>query len=185
MTNQDRQARQILADLELISHGTITAYNSSGGHGNSARVIPPGEAFPPHLEYRRRYAECETDEQRDQVIKDAQSELEAIRRRPLLAPAGLSDAEVLEARVLELTGWVANEIARSLHCTVGQVRRIRTNAGRDGQTGEVLDLSAADRSDLAARMKSEQRLSQSEIAKRMGISEATVSRLLRTRKVAA
>jgi hypothetical protein len=184
---QDRRMRQLLLELELVSHGTITAYNSSGGSAASVKALPPGESSPPHLRYRTAYNEAADDRRRWEVISEARVELESITRRLPTAPRGLSDAEVLIERVLELESWSANTVAMSLRCATRVVRRIRTDAGRDGETGKVLDLTAVDRADLAARMQDEHKLNQAEVAKRMGISQQTVSRLLRTRprKVAA
>jgi plasmid maintenance system antidote protein VapI len=183
MTDLDleRQIRQVLAQLELVSHGTITAYNSSGGHAaESGRALPPGELKPPHEFYRQQFAETTGDHDRSKLLEQAQAELGAITKRPI-AIEGLTDAQILEEKILEKDGWSDVDLAKHLRCTSGHVRRVRNSAGKDGVTGELLELSAVDRSDLAAAMQT-RGLNQEEIAKRMGISQPTVSRLLRTRR---
>jgi hypothetical protein len=54
----DREARQVLAELELISHGKCASYNSSGA-GESTAVLPQGESRPPHEYWRHRFQDRE------------------------------------------------------------------------------------------------------------------------------
>ena len=44
-----RNARQVLAELELLSHGK---WNTSGRHADATALLRQGESMPAHLEWR-------------------------------------------------------------------------------------------------------------------------------------
>jgi hypothetical protein len=74
-----RDARQVLAELELISHGKATSWDSSGA-GETTAVLPQGESRPPH-EYWRHQFQAATERELPGLVREAREELEAIRVR--------------------------------------------------------------------------------------------------------
>lgn len=140
--NLDREIRQVLAELELISHGSITAYNSSGGgHAESDRLVPPGESFPPHLFYRGLFVDA-WESQRDLLLAQARTALAALKVRGATAAKPLTDREVLERRIIEEgKGWTAQEVSVSLRCSPLMVRRVRIREELDGYGREALVLT--------------------------------------------
>lgn len=183
----EREIRQVLIDLELISHGSISAYNSSGGgHGENEHAIPPGENRPPHLYWRECFSDTNDETHRRTLLKAAQAELSTLRRRPKPTTEAqiMSDKEIMEERILrEGSGWTASEVARTFRCSIGFVRKTRLHNARDTETGAaLLDLTMSDRQVMVLRLASVEKLSQKQIAERMGISQQRVCQLLRVRR---
>jgi hypothetical protein len=169
-----RTIHQVLAELELISHGQTQAWNASGGHDAEGRVSPPGELDPPHLRFRRKWLEA-TVEQRPGVLEAAELELRSIKHRHGQAPA-MSDREVLERRILEAKGWTAGEVAQSLRTTVSTVRRVRVANGLDAADGTAQTLSGAADGARAREMR-ERGMSERQIALILGAAKSTARRL--------
>lgn len=124
----DREIRQVLAELELISHGTTASYNPGGGHNDP--LYPPGEMLPPHLDYRRRYQRCWTDYQRRNVIDAARKELDRIKRTPA--------KPVLPFKQRILTEWEGHgdtEVAQVTNTPRSTIRLWRKQAGLNPTDG--------------------------------------------------
>lgn len=77
-----REARQLIAELELISHGTTQAFNPSGGHNAEKPDLPPGELHPPHIRLRQELAKAMSQTQVDRVAQKAREALQAARYTP-------------------------------------------------------------------------------------------------------
>lgn len=133
----DREMRETLARLELISHGSTTAWNPSGGHNTSDQPSPPGEAHPPHLHYRHAWLRATTDEQRARVKRDAHAALSQLTRRTEPIP----DSPPQDARDMRLLSEEFHDVAPELVAeaftglTAAMVRRRRTAHGLDAETG--------------------------------------------------
>lgn len=157
MTDLDleRQIRLVLANLELLSHGTTASWNPSGGRSaESSAVGPPGDSRPPHLIYRARFDKAVSDDERRQVLRQAEDELLRLRggnHRP--AAVSRTDAEILADQILEEgRGSTPAEVSQRYRCTPGHVRRVRMHNGRNSETGAVLDaLSLTDQQAMVIR----------------------------------
>lgn len=172
-----REARQLLAELELISHGSTQSWNSSG-RGESSAAFPPGESAPPHLHWRARFTVAHP-EALPALIEAARTDLKALRTRSNQAPASISvDLLVIE----DGTGYSPEHVAHSYGLTPAHIRRIRERAGRSIETGQAPDdrctLDPIERAqrvrDLAAKG-----MTQKQIAMAVGCNQATVSRDLK------
>lgn len=135
--------RLALARLELLSYGktaslapsTAPTCEQPGGQE------PPGEANPPHLWLRERYENCANNPQRLAVILEAQRLLTelTVRKHVVIKE---ETAEEWLARVLQAEGWPPKDVAISLRCSASEIRRLRTENGRDPETGYVAVLDA-------------------------------------------
>jgi hypothetical protein len=93
-----RQIRQLLAQLELMPHGTVTRFDTTGsqGFGPTAGRIPGGidrrdddsrdaENWHPqrsHVYFRRRYANAKSLSALEAILRDWEATLLAWRRTP-------------------------------------------------------------------------------------------------------
>jgi hypothetical protein len=130
-------ARNVLARLELLQHGTTTNYDPAKGSRNSEPTIfPPGETSPPHERWR---AAMEAAEQRDLglVVQRAADDLLGATRRPL-APVLAETMGELVARIMACDGFDPREVALSLRCTERLVRTTRVQGGRHAENGHAL-----------------------------------------------
>ncbi len=131
--------RQVLAELELLPHGTITNYNASGS-GEADTREPTGESRPPHLVWRREWEASGDEDGRERALRGARAELTAFREGQHMADIDLETEEQFAERVAqEGEGWTADEVALKCKCTPTFVRRARIKDGRDATTGIKLD----------------------------------------------
>lgn len=168
--------RQILAEMELLSHGSVTAYNSSG-RGESDVVVPQGEAHPPHIEFAARYEQERDDERRRRVLEEARRYLQDWKRRtsPVVDDGSSEDDWI----VRDGEGYEAEQVARKFNTTVSRVRKLRMADDRDTEFG--LPSRFAPR--LAAtpdriRNLADQGCTERQIAFQVGVSKSTVRRAL-------
>jgi hypothetical protein len=125
-----REARQVLAELELISHGKCASYNSSGA-GESTAVLPQGESRPPHEYWRHRF-QAASERELPGLVREARGELEAIRVRQ--EPA--SDTWDEKAAILEDgEGFEASVVARRFQRSVTYVMKLRRDHEREAEFG--------------------------------------------------
>lgn len=182
-----RQFRQVLIDLQLVSYAPATNWNPSTPTHNKplGGNHPPGEPNPPADLYSAMWAEALDDDHRHKILAAAQAELQHLRKRPAATHSTLTDSQILTERILrEGNGWTPEELARTLRCTVGHVRRTRQHNGRHSETGQTLEsLTTTERQHLAHDLAA-QGLTQQQIAFRMNLNQSTVSRLLRFRTAA-
>jgi hypothetical protein len=124
---------QILAELELISHGKTSTWNPSGRSPNADRdPRPQGETNPPHIHYRLEYqaqwtdhGQAQwTDHGREQVRQNAEKELREITHsRARAVPE--EPAIVRNARIAayESQGWTWQDIANAENSTPTEVKK--------------------------------------------------------------
>lgn len=131
------EVRQVLAELELLSHGTVTNYSSTGGGSGPDTKDPTGESHPPHLRWRSEWEHATDDAHREYVLQAARADLRSYRKRDLTLASAPVESEVeLEARIVrEGKGWTVAETARHCLCTPTLVRRARLKAGVNAHTG--------------------------------------------------
>lgn len=188
-----QQMRSILAQLELLPHGSVTSYSSTGG-GNGADTKPPtGESRPPHDHWKRRWdLAVERDEEvelreattitthRKRVIEKAQEDLESYRKRAEGIVVGETEQE-LEARIVrEGDGWSVEQVAQHCRCTVTFARKARLKDGVSVSTGKRPDGLKIDSSDQAERARgyAENGYTERGIAMLTGLSKSTIRRVL-------
>lgn len=166
----ERNIRQVLAELELISHGTTASWNPAGGTDSDRDPRPRGgELDPPHDRYRRRYLNATTDTERANVLHAARAELAAITRRQAREVREETAAE-FDARAREklAEGWTVQQVADHMRATPTRIRRAQAGASE-------ADVLAFAKQGMSVRY----------IALRVGIPKSTVQRLLRDLRNAA
>lgn len=175
-----REARQVLARLELVSNGCIYSYApvaSKGGFTGSAPAT--GDPMPPHLFFRAEF-EHVTDSDFPDVLERAQDELASLTRRS--APVRLETVQQRDRRmIVEGAGFTVLEVATRFRCGPRDVRRVRRAAGRDVESGKPIAVPtvAGDGSSAALALR-KAGYSTREIAKRLGTNQTQVMRWVRS-----
>lgn len=174
MTLQSEFA-QILAQMEMVSHGTTMRWNPSGGTGESD--LPPGEPHPMHEHWRQRWLNA-TPDRRPGVLEDARAALSAWRVQNQARGDGETWDQLAQRIVDEGLGWSPSEVAQALHVTESQVRKARERYKRHVETGHhTATVVTLHRGGRSVR----------EIARLTGLPPATVQRRIddyRTRRAA-
>jgi hypothetical protein len=173
--------RQVLAELELISHGSTQSWNSAGGGKDSedSTTAPPGEMHPPHLEYLHLWDQAVDDQARALIRKEAEALLESIRGHGIDRSRVVGESlEQEDARILaEGKDFPVEEVARRFHCTPTRVRRVRLAA--EQEAFEAARAAEADAAAEARRMEANG-LTQRQIALTMDRPRRTIRRWLET-----
>lgn len=187
----DLQMRSVLSQLEILSHGSTTSYDSGGGGEVGHVILHDGKSksqLPPHEYYRDRYDRQDNDIRRQRVIDEARRELndwrggEEKRRDLERTRSPLSDAQILDAQILDAEGFSVSEVSTRYRCTETRVRNVRkANARMVGDGSKVLP--PADGADVSARVleiaSRGNKLTQRQIAMFARVSQTTVHRILR------
>lgn len=175
--------RAILMRLELLSFGSVQAWNPSGGRSGEpddrfvSLVLRADE--PPHLHYRARYDGAKSDGGRERVIDAAQAELESWSRRTAPVPA---ETRPLDKLILEDgAGWEAELVARRFGVDPAFVRRVRQRANLGSDDG--CPVVPMDGMDIAEKRRHAQELkarglSQRQIGLHLGVDAKTVRKYL-------
>lgn len=125
-------ARQLLAELELVSHGTTQAWNPSGGGHNAERpAFPPGEPKPPHIALRARLNAALTQTQVDRVCTAAREALRAAKYTP--PPTGMEPpyGTVQWKRWIAASSETNAELARRFNVSAQYIGQVRKDWGPD------------------------------------------------------
>lgn len=178
----DREMRQVLIEMTLVSYGTTQSWDSSGGGGDGDGIPSGGGTLFDH--WLSVYERQSSDRGRALVVESAQDALDQWRGTTAVHPivATMSDGDLLRDRVLnEGKGWPAKVVADALRCTVTFVRKTRLLAGQD-ENGNTIEQALADADDLRSRVKAlaGKNLSNRQIAMLAGTSARTVNRILRS-----
>jgi hypothetical protein len=121
------EMRQLLAEMTLLSYGTVQSWNASGGSESPGR--PGGEAWPLADKW---HAEFQRNPSRE-TLDAARAELVAWKRRA--APAE-GDGSTEDDWVLrDGEGFSAEQVARKFNRTPSMVRRLRLANGRESEFG--------------------------------------------------
>jgi hypothetical protein len=164
MAELTREARQVLAEMELLSYGKAASWNSSGGKGEKENPVPQGDSNPLHEFWRREFERAEGYEELMCCLDAARIELDAIKRRdPSLDEDVVEEPRTAwEARLIEEgEGYEARHVATSFMTGIKDVMRIRRQHGCDPNDGRKLELEGSER----------------DLAKRLGVSKTTARRL--------
>lgn len=142
MPDRHQTITQVLAELEMVSHGTTQSWNASGRGGDAtcrpgqSGDLPPGELAPPHLVYRRRYDNALTDYERQGILRDARHTLKRAKHAPNGRDIKPEDPKDRDKRIanLQSQGWTWDDIARADGSTPSEVRKAA--ARHHATTGE-------------------------------------------------
>jgi len=181
MTLIPASVRSLLAQLELISHGSTASWNPAGGHSEPA-ALPFGESRPPHLTLRDKYLEQDDDAGRTRVVDLMHKELREARGHVDRSQVVGETREQEDARILkEGAGFEADEVARRFNCTPTRVRRLRQAESLDtlGRKTDDLEIDNVDREQKAWHMKHVLGMSEARIAFALGEHRTTVTRWLK------
>jgi Helix-turn-helix len=175
----EREFRQVLAQLELVSYGSTFGWDSPARDGDTSGRRPPGSDRPAHDHFRARWNDAHTDYAREKTLNAARETLHAIGHTPRVKikeePIAKRDARI----VRDGAGIPPTDVAIAFRCGPGDVRRARLAAGRDPLHGQPLpELEHASAHEKVLTL-AELGLSQRQVAERTGISQATVNRILR------
>lgn len=168
--------RQILAELELISHGSTQSWNSAGGHGESTAVLPYGESNPPHVYLRELYVAQTTDPGRARVVTRITLALREARGQIDRSHVVGETREHEDARMIKQgEGFTPEEVANRFNCTPSRVRRARLAAGRSQDTGKAIHTATdADDGRIEALRMKDQGMSVRQIAMVLSQPKSTV-----------
>lgn len=125
--------RTILAQLELLSHGSTQSWNRSSPPSEMDRS-PRGDSFPPHEEFRIEWEIADSDEARARVIRNARAHLEQQTRRTTPKVEPLPD-DTDDRIIDEGAGWSAGDVARALRISIKRVVAVRLERKLDPSTG--------------------------------------------------
>lgn len=176
-----QRARSVVANLELVSHGGTAAWNPGGSRSVPGSKPPSGESRPVFSEALERLSQAESTRSVELAVQWAEKALEAARRQdPTSRPEGESLAQRAYRIVEEGEGLSLADAAQHFRVPQGEVKQARLNAGRFVGSGKRLPNDAPDQRQAVRSLK-KSGLSQTDIAKQLGISQPTVSRLLQDR----
>lgn len=164
MARLTREARQVLAEMELLSYGKAASWNSSGGKGENENPVPQGDAHPLHEFWRREFEEAGGYEELMCCVDAARVELDSIRRRDPDTIVPEEDRDAWEERLIEEgEGYEAKVVATSFSTSVQVVTKARRKHRRDPNLGYHLE-----------RLPEE---TVRQMAERTGMSKSAVHRL--------
>jgi len=163
MARLTREARQVLAEMELLSYGKAASWNSSGGKGENENPVPQGDAHPIHEAWTLIFASCAEHDLGD-LIRRARDELVSIRRRDPDIVVPEEDRDAWEVRLIEEgEGYEAKVVATSFSTSVQVVTKLRRKFDRDPNLGLTLRVDTSE--------------SVRQVAQRTGLSKSAVHRL--------
>jgi len=162
-----KRERQVLAELELCSHGTTSSYQPVATKSGASSKIPPS-ADGPHIRYKKQLLEAEGPVERGMILRYAEEELRDHRRRVAPHVENTETSAQLDRRIcIKLSeGWTVTEIALSCRVTPTRVRQ----AAASGK---------ATKEERSIRVLAEQGHSVRFIAMRLQIPKSTVHDALR------
>lgn len=179
-----RDIRQVLAELELISHGTITNYNPSMSIGEKADPRPPGGSGAEHIFWRHRYEQASTDDGRRKVIREAREELDKLRRQePSTRSAGETTLERNVRIVKEGEGFSARQVAIHFNCGERDVRKARMAAGREPELGKQVSSRPQEKAEKARELIG-QGVSTREASRILEVGQTQIMRWIRDSRAA-
>jgi hypothetical protein len=174
-----REMRQVLLELEMLSHGTTQGWNKSSPPAERDPRPAAGELFPSHEELRIDWEIADSDDARAAVLKRAREALVAWKFGSASAkPAKLRTQLDIDNEMRGYAGWLPRDIARRTGNTVteGAVMQWRRARGLDPSTG--YEQRTEDPTMQAQRLK-DQGLGVREIARYQQVQPSTVARRLK------
>lgn len=173
----EREFRQVLAEMELLSHGKTQSFNATA-RGENDNPVPYGEATPPHEGFAVDWQRCETDQDRQATLGEAKEFLESWKGRN----RAQGDHEWDESAwiLADGEGFDASEVAKRFNTTPSRVRKIRIAADRDSEYGLSTVPAELDKETRVLNLASKG-CTVRQIALQTGVPKSTVDRLLRRR----
>jgi hypothetical protein len=183
----ETRMREVLLRLAMTSNGRTAAYDSSGG-GTPDYVLVDDQgrgkldpADAPHLTFAARWDRAVDDDERAAILKEAQEELDAIRRSHA-DPKAVESKDERDRRIIkDGRGFPASEVAIAIRCGVTDVHRARAAAGVDLEFGEKrVNGRALGRGDRNAEILhlAKNGMNPFQIATRLGIPRSSVRYVL-------
>jgi hypothetical protein len=119
----DTEFRQVLANMEVwLQYGTSTSWEPSTSSGERSYGRPPGEDFPPHLEWRARWDRASVLE-REKILGEARQDLKRLLKQKRIVVVPETQDELDKRIVLKCRqGWSVDEVANELKVTKKMVR---------------------------------------------------------------
>lgn len=173
----DREMRQVLAEMALLSYGPTTRFDKSGGRSSEhpGGKQPSGDSNPLHEIWAERWAEAPTA----QTLQEAREALESVRKRVESAYTEETEAQLYARIVKEGEGWPIADVARSLSVTATQVRKARRQHKREVEFGKVVvDALIVSREDRVLSLY-RQGLSSAQISAQTEVKKQTVLNIIR------
>jgi hypothetical protein len=171
MTTLEGAMAQVLAEMALLSYGSTTSWNASGG-GDSPGM-PSGDGHPLTEQWLDRWERDPTD----QTVQAARADLDRVRRRQ--APASTDGSTEEHWIIDDGEGFQVEQVARKFNTTPTRVRKLRMAHGRDTEMGlpkEFARVQAATPDRI--RNLADRGCTERQIAFQVGVSKSTVRRAL-------
>lgn len=170
----DREMRDVLIRLSLVSQMPAHAYGAGGGHPSSCE--PTGNSRPPYERLRSDYEHATTNAERQRVLDRAKAELAPGKNTPIKADMGLDEIIVEDGE-----GYDAQMVAERYGLAAAHVRRIRQRAERRPDNGAKLDAERlpTDRRRAEARRMRLKGMTTRQIAAVLGVKQPTIVEDLR------
>jgi hypothetical protein len=172
--------RVVLKDLEMLSHGSVTSWDSSGGGGKPGSRLLVMHERPLHDVFRERWENAKGPTSRRAILEEARRELDQWRgwlRRDV--PAGETPEQEERRLLQEGKGFDPNAVAQRFRTSATRVRRLRRAAGLNEETGAGHVVTAPDDSPERIRELAAQGMSVRAIAMLTRASKSTVDRVVR------
>jgi hypothetical protein len=167
----ERAMRQVLAEMTMLSYGSTTSWNHSGGSEGPGR--PSGDSHPLAEHWR---AEWERDPSWG-TVERAREALAQVKRRD--APVVTDDSTLEDWIVSDGEGYAVAQVAGKFGIAQSRVRRIRLKAGRESEFGARVDARPVrDTSSERIRNLASQGCTERQIAFQVGVGKSTVRRAL-------
>lgn len=170
----ETEMRTVLANLELLMHGTTASLDPTVVGGDDGGKPPTGELRPPHQQWRERWDRA-SEAGRPEILAAARRELVSWRKRAVERVSEESK-EALEARIVEKCreGWTVEEVAQHCRCNPKLVRVswLKASVIPDGER-KPSKFQRARVKQLAG-----QKMSERDIAEMTKLSKTTIRRLL-------
>lgn len=185
-----QEARQVLAELELVSCGTIPGYEPMGRSGATSSKPPvTGDTDAPHLRWRLEMLAAPDQAALAAIVEKARDELAVLRRGDPDRRAGAREETGVErARRLlrDGGGFTPGELARSSQFRGMSEREIRAARVQGGQDPDLGRPTATGGTDVAAHaiVLLAGGMTVRQVALATGMSKSAVDRLQQTRRAA-
>lgn len=172
-----KEFRQILAQLELLSHGSTQSWNKTAQAADRDQR-PGGEAFPPHEQFRIDWYCATSDEARVDVLEAARRYLKEWKGQKVKKPTATRSQADIDAEMRSYAGWTPREIARRTGnvITEGMVMTWRKGHTVDPSTG--YEVKPIDKRSKVVQLH-HGGMAQAEIAKVTGVTRQAVSQMLK------
>jgi len=147
-----RDARQVLAEMELLSYGKAATIGGSTRGGDDRHPVPQGDARPLHDQWRAVFLRCAAHDLAE-LVREARRDMESVRRRDpatLVEPA--DDRDAWEVRLIEEgEGHEARDVAVAFSTSVQVVEKLRRKFKRDYLGYHLTQLPGESVRQMAAR----------------------------------